>query len=40
MVEKLREVLHKRVDVLDLDQLKNNIELTDEILKDGIRIYV
>ena len=39
MVEKLRETLHKRVDVLDLDQLKNNLELTDEILKDGIRIY-
>lgn len=39
MVEKLRESLHKRVDVLDLDQLKNNLNLTDEILKDGIRIY-
>ena len=39
MVEKLRETLHKRVDILDLDQLKNNLELTDEILKDGIRIY-
>ena len=39
MVEKLRTTLHKKVDVLSLDQLKDNLELTDEILKDGIRIY-
>ena len=39
MVEKLRTSLHKKVDVLSLDQLKDNLELTDEILKDGIRIY-
>ena len=39
MVEKLRTALHKKVDVLSLDQLKENLELTDEILKDGIRIY-
>ena len=39
MVEKLRTSLHKKVDVLSLDQLKDNLELTDEILKNGIRIY-
>ncbi len=39
MVEKLRTSLHKRVDVLSLEQLKGNLELMDEILKDGIRIY-
>lgn len=39
MVEKLRTALHKNVDVLSLEQLKDNLELTDEILKDGIRIY-
>ena len=39
MVEKLRTVLHKRVDALNIEQLKDNIELTEEILKDGIRIY-
>lgn len=39
MVEKLRTALHKKVDVLSLEQLKDNLELTDEILKDGIRIY-
>lgn len=39
MVEKLRETLHKKVDVLDVAQLKDNFELLNEILKDGIRIY-
>ena len=39
MVEKLRNVLHKRVDVLNSEQLKDNMDLTNEILKDGIRIY-
>ena len=39
MVEKLRIALHKKVDVLSIEQLKDNLELTDEILKDGIRIY-
>lgn len=39
MVEKLRDSMHKKVDVLDLSQLKNNLELTDEILKDGVKIY-
>ncbi len=39
MVEKLRNTLHKKVDVLNLEQLNDNLEITDEILKDGIRIY-
>lgn len=39
LVEKLRSSLHKKVDVLNIDQLKDNIELTNEILRDGIRIY-
>jgi len=39
MVEELREVLHKKVDVLDINQLKDNVQLTEEILKDGIKIY-
>jgi len=39
MVEKLRTALHKKVDVLSLEQLRDNLELTDEILRDGIRIY-
>lgn len=39
LVEELRTSLRKRVDVLDMNQLKDNLELTEEILKDGIRIY-
>ena len=39
LVEHLRENLHKKVDLLNLDQLDNNRELLNEILKDGIRIY-
>ena len=39
MVEKLRVALRKKVDALSLEQLKDNLELTDEILKTGIRIY-
>lgn len=39
LVETLREKLKKRVDVLDQKQLENNLALTCEILKDGIKIY-
>lgn len=39
LVEEIRNTLHKRVDVLDISQLKDNMELTQEILKDGIKIY-
>ena len=38
IVEALRECLKKRVDVLTLEQLKENIELVNEILKDGVKI--
>ncbi len=39
LTEALRESLKKKVDVLNLEQLNNNLELVNEILKDGIRIY-
>lgn len=39
LVEEIRTALHKKVDILDVNQLKDNIELTEEILKDGIKIY-
>ncbi|MDD6005226.1 MAG: nucleotidyltransferase domain-containing protein [Firmicutes bacterium] len=39
MVEELRTTLHKKVDVLDVNQLNNNMELLQEILKNGIKIY-
>ena len=39
LVERLREALHKKVDMLDTKQLLKNEALLNEILKDGIRIY-
>ncbi len=39
LVEELRERLRKRVDVLNQDQLKDNMPLVEEILKDGLKIY-
>lgn len=39
LVEELRNSLHKKVDVIEVAGLKNNVELLEEILKDGIKIY-
>ena len=39
LVEELRQTLQKRIDALSLEQLNNNMELTNEILKEGIKIY-
>ena len=39
LVEELREKLKKKVDVLDQKQIAENFDLTNEILKDGIKLY-
>lgn len=39
MTEKLREELKKKVDVLSFEQITNNPDLLNEILRDGIKIY-
>ena len=39
IAERLREGLHKKVDLLDVKQLVNNEMLIDEMLKEGIKIY-
>jgi predicted nucleotidyltransferase len=39
LIEELREALKKKVDLLDRGQIEGNFELTNEILKDGIKIY-
>ncbi len=39
LIEELRVSLGKVVDLLDTDQLEDNLTLTLEILKDGIKIY-
>ena len=40
LAERLRERLKKKVDLINVEQLKDNPELIEDILKDGIRIYV
>lgn len=39
LVEELREKLKKKVDLLDQKQIADNFDLTNEILKYGIKIY-
>ncbi|MBQ4253744.1 MAG: nucleotidyltransferase domain-containing protein, partial [Erysipelotrichaceae bacterium] len=39
IIERLRESLRKKVDLLDMKQIVNNEKLLFEILKTGIRIY-
>ena len=37
--EVIRNVLHKKIDLVRFSNLNNNIELINEIMKDGIKIY-
>lgn len=39
LIEELRERLKKKVDALEQKQIENNFDLTNEILKDGIKLY-
>ncbi len=39
LMEAVREGLKKKVDVLNLEQLHDNPELINEILRDGVKIY-
>ena len=39
LVEEIRNSLQKKVDVIEVAGLKDNVELLEEILKDGIKIY-
>lgn len=39
IVENLRIALKKKVDLLDLNQVNNNPELLNEILRDGVKVY-
>lgn len=40
LAERLRTALKKNIDLISIDQLNNNKDLLNEVLKDGIRIYV
>ena len=37
--ESIRNVLHKKIDLIRFSNLKDNLELINEIMKDGIKIY-
>ena len=39
LVEELRTILNKKVDVIRFSDLENNLDLAKEIMKDGIKIY-
>lgn len=39
LIEKLHQALKKNVDVIRFNDLKDNLELIGEIMKDGIKIY-
>ena len=39
LIEEFREALHKKVDLLRLDDVKENKDLLLEIMKDGVKIY-
>ena len=39
MIEELRVELHKKVDLIRLSDLTSNIDLINEIMCDGIRVY-
>lgn len=40
LAERLRETLKKNVDLINIEQLGDNMELLNEVMKEGIRIYV
>ena len=39
LIEDIRNALHKKVDLIRFNTLKDNLELVSEILKEGIKIY-
>lgn len=39
LAESIRNILHKKIDLIRLDTLKDNSELIHEIMKEGIKIY-
>ncbi len=39
LMEKIRQTLHKKIDLIRDSELENNFDLTYEILKTGIKIY-
>lgn len=39
LIEDVRKTLHKKVDIIRSSELQENVELANEIMKKGIKIY-
>ena len=39
LIEKIRQTLHKKIDLIRSSELNNNVGLANEIMKGGIKIY-
>ena len=39
LIESIRNALHKKIDLVRFSALKDNLELTKEIMKDGLKVY-
>ncbi|MCD8194897.1 MAG: nucleotidyltransferase domain-containing protein [Coprobacillus sp.] len=39
LIEEIRETLHKKIELINQDQIEDNPELAKEILLDGVKIY-
>lgn len=39
LIERTRQILHKKIDMLRSSEILNNIDLINEIMKEGIKIY-
>ena len=39
LIEDIRNLLHKKIDLIRFDTLESNFDLVNEIMKDGIKIY-
>ena len=39
LIESIRKTLYKKVDLIRFSSLENNLALTNDIMKDGMKIY-
>ncbi len=39
LVEEFRQALHKKVDIIRVEELQGNVDLLSDVLKDGIKLY-
>lgn len=39
LIEDIKQILQKKIDLIRFDTLRDNLQLISEILKDGVKIY-